>query len=86
MANHQSAKKRALQTVTCTARNKSTLSRMRNLVKKVEEQIKAKDATKATELFNMAQSVVMKTAQKGIIHKNNAGRKLSRLVSRIKKI
>lgn len=86
MANHKSAEKRIRQTLTRTARNRSALSRMRNLIRKVEESIKEKNATKAKEAFQNVQPVVMKTAQKGIIHKNMAARKLSRLVASIKNI
>ncbi len=86
MANHQSAKKRAIQTIARTTRNRSTVNRMRTTLKKVEDCIKGKDVAKAQELVKAAQAEVMKTAQKGIIHKNTAARKISRLVARIRKI
>lgn len=86
MANHLSAKKRATQSKTRYKRNHSLLARMRNVLKKVENLIQAKEASKASDVFKEAQAVVAKTAQKGIIHKNSGARKLSRVSARIKKL
>lgn len=84
MANHKSSEKRARQTVVRRARNKSYLSSVRSAVKKFKtglEELKAGklDQTQIGELMVGAQSALQKAAQKGLIHKNNASRKVSRL-------
>ena len=76
MANHQSAKKRIRQIRRRSQVNRSRLSRMRT--HESGDAAAAKDALKAVE------PQLMRGAQKGIIHKNTASRKLSRLSARIK--
>lgn len=86
MANTRSAKKAARQTLRRTEINKSRRSRVRGSVRKVEEAIAAGDQSAAAEALKAAQPEIMRGAQKGIIHKNAASRKISRLSSRIKAI
>lgn len=78
MANHKSAAKRAKQNEIRRIRNKSTRSAMNTAVKKV---VLAKEsgADNTAELFNAAKSVIAKAAKKGVLHKNTAARKTSRL-------
>jgi len=84
MANTKSATKAARQTVRRTAINKSRTSQVKSYVRKVEEAIASgnKDAAKAA--LAAAQPVLMRSAQKDIIHKNAASRKVSRLTARLK--
>ncbi len=79
MANIKSAKKRILVNKTKAARNKSIKSGVKTAIKKVEAAVAAKDkAAASAELLN-ATAVINKAATKGIYHKNNAARKVSRL-------
>jgi small subunit ribosomal protein S20 len=86
MAHHKSAKKSIRQTIKRTARNKSAISKIRTFVRKFETMIKAKDQPGSTELLNSVQSVVMRGVTKGILKKNTASRKVSRLAAKLKKI
>lgn len=83
MANHQSAKKRIRQIRRRSQVNRSRLSRMRTYVKKVEAAIESGDAAAAKDALKAVEPQLMRSAQKGIIHKNTASRKLSRLSARI---
>lgn len=84
MANTKSAKKAVRVMERRTAINKNRRSRMRGFIRKVEEAIAAGDKTAAETALRAAQPEIMRSAQKGIIHKNNASRRISRLSSRIK--
>jgi len=86
MANTRSAKKAVRQTIRRTAVNKNRRSRVRNFVRKVEEAITAGDQGAAAAALKAAQPEIMRGAQKGVLHKNAASRKISRLSSRIKAI
>jgi small subunit ribosomal protein S20 len=86
MANHPSAKKRIRQTVRRTAVNRSRVSRIRTFLKKVELAIQAGDKEGADEAFRAAQPEVHRGVTKGVLHRNTAARKLSRLSHRIKTI
>ena len=84
MANHQSAKKRIRQIRRRSQVNRSRLSRMRTYVKKVEAAVESGDAAAAEDALKAVEPQLMRSAQKGVIHKNTASRKLSRLSARIK--
>ena len=84
MANHASAKKRIRQTSRCKVINGSRLSRVRTFIKKVEQAIDQGDAKSAREALVDAQPIIMRGAQKGVMHHNTAARKISRLSARIK--
>ncbi|MBX7146290.1 MAG: 30S ribosomal protein S20 [Alphaproteobacteria bacterium] len=86
MANHQSAEKRIRQTAKRTIVNKSRLNRVRSFVKKVEMAIVHKDKKLAEESFLLAQPEIHRGVKAGVLHRNTAGRKLSRLISRIKSL
>ena len=84
MANTKSAKKAARQAERRTLINKARRSRVRTYVRKVEEAIASGDKEAANEALRAAQPEIMRSASKGIIHKNTASRKISRLSARIK--
>ena len=84
MANTASAKKMTRKIVKRTAINRSRRSRMRTFVRKVEEAIASGDQARAVEALRVAQPEIMRAAQHGIVHKNNASRKVSRLAARVK--
>jgi small subunit ribosomal protein S20 len=84
MANTSSAKKAVRKIVRRTAVNKSRRSEMRTYVRKVEEAIASKDPKIAADALREAEPLVARAAQKGILHKNTAARKISRLTKRVK--
>lgn len=79
MANIKSAKKRILVTQTRTARNKSIRSEVKTSIKKVEAAVAANDKAAAEAALKVATSVIESACSKGVYHKNNAARKVSRL-------
>ena len=86
MANTTSAKKAVRKIAARTAVNKNRRSRVRTFVRKVEEAIAAGDKTAAENAFKAAQPELMRAAGKGVIHKNTASRKVSRLANRVKQL
>ena len=86
MANTPSAKKRVRQILRKTEVNKSRRSRIRTFIRNVEEAIESKNVEAAKDSLKLAQPEIMRGVTKGIFHKNNASRKISRLSARIKVI
>mgnify|MGYP001468603564 CR=1 FL=1 len=86
MANTNSAKKRVRQLDRRTEVNKARRSRIKTYVKKVEEAITSGDSLNAKEALKVAQPEIQRGVAKGVLHKNTAGRKISRLSARIKSI
>lgn len=86
MANTSSAKKATRKIARRTDINKSRRSRIRNFVRKVEEAISGGDKAAAATAFAQAQPELMRAASKGVLHKNTAARKISRLAKRVKAI
>lgn len=84
MANIRSAKKRIRQTARRTVVNRDRLSRIRTFVKKVETAIASGDKAAAGAALREAQSEIMRGVSKGVLHRNAAARKVSRLSTRIK--
>ena len=84
MANHASSKKRIRRNVRRTEINRDRRSRIRTFIKKVELALTAGDATQAESAFKMAQPEIQRGVAKGVVHKNAAARKMSRLTARIK--
>jgi small subunit ribosomal protein S20 len=83
MANTKSAKKAARQTIRRTEANKGRRSRMRSYARKVEEAIAAGDKAAAAAALKEAEPVLARTAQKGLVHRKTAARKVSRLAKRV---
>lgn len=79
MANIKSAKKRVLVNQKKADRNKSIKSAVKTSIKKVEAAVVAKDKEEAVAALANAISTIDKAATKGVYHKNNAARKVSRL-------
>ena len=86
MANLSSSKKMVRKIATRTERNKSHVTNMMTYIKKVEEAITAGNADEAKLALREAQPKIMSVAQKGILHKNTASRKISRLAKRVKNL
>ncbi len=83
MANTPQAKKRVRQIERRTARNQARRSRIRTFVRRVEEAISRGDKDAAAEALRAAQPEVMRGATKGVLHRNTASRKISRLSRRV---
>ena len=83
MANIKSAKKRILVTETTDASNKSIRSEVKTAIKKVEAAVAANDKEAAKAALTVAISTIESASSKGVYHKNNAGRKVSRLTKLI---
>ena len=86
MANIKSAKKRILVIRTKTLRNKMIKSSVKTAMKKVTVACEAKDAAAAKAALTPAISAIDKAKSKGVYHKNNAARKVSRLTKMVNKI
>ncbi len=87
MANHKSAIKRIRSTARRRARNRVYLSKTRTEVKKARQAIeKGNDVKAAAEQLRLAVSQLDKAASKGVIHKNAAARRKSRLMQRLNQL
>jgi small subunit ribosomal protein S20 len=86
MANHKSAEKRNRRAKRRTVINGARVSRIRTAVKKVESAIATGDKSAASAAFKDAQPELQRGVTKGVVHKNTASRKLSRLSQRIKSL
>jgi len=83
MATHASAEKRNRQNKRINARNRKTRATMRSAIKEVVASVAAKDAPKAKENLKKTTSLIAKAGNKGLLHKKNVARKVSRLARRV---
>ncbi len=86
MANTPSAKKAVRKIAARTAVNKSRRSRVRSFIRKVEDALLAGDKVAAQAAFVAAEPELMRAVTKGVIHKNTASRKVSRLSKRVQSL
>ena len=86
MANTPQSKKRARQNVARFSVNKQRRSRIRTFLRKVEEAIASGDRNQAATALREAQPELMRGVTKGVLHKNTASRKMSRLAARVKSL
>lgn len=86
MANTKSAKKMVRKIAKRTDVNKARRSRFRTFVRRVEEAIAGGDKSAAQAALQAAEPEIMRSVARGVIHKNTGARKVSRLVSRVKKM
>lgn len=84
MANTVSAKKMTRKIAKRTAINRTRRSRMRTFIRNVEEAIASGNKDAAATALRAAEPEIMRAAQKGIIPKNTASRKVSRLSHRVR--
>jgi len=84
MAQHKSAKERIRQSKRRNEINNARTSRVRSFIKKVETAIASGDKTAAQTAFKDAQPEIHRGVRMGVLHRNAAARKLSRLSARIK--
>jgi small subunit ribosomal protein S20 len=86
MANTSSAKKATRKIARRTEVNKARRSRMRTFVRRVEDALASGDKAAATEALKAAEPVLMRSAQKGVVHKSSASRKVARLTRAVGKL
>jgi small subunit ribosomal protein S20 len=86
MANTKSARKATRVIARRTEVNKARRSLLRGSIRKVEEAIAGGDKGVASAALKAAEPVLMRAAQHGVVHKNNASRKISRLARRVAKL
>ena len=86
MANHKSSEKRIRQTKKRTERNRFYKTRLKNITKAVLSAIELKDGAKAQEALKVANQNIHSFVSKGILEKNTAARKVSRLHLAVKKL
>lgn len=83
MANTPQARKRIRRNNRRAEINGARMSRIRNFVKKVETAIAGGDKTAASEALKAAQPEIARGVARGVLHKNTASRKMSRLSKRV---
>ena len=83
MANTPQAKKRIRRNANRAVINGARVSRIRTFIKAVEAALEAGDKTVARDALNKAQPELMRGVSRGVIHKNTASRKFSRLTKRV---
>jgi small subunit ribosomal protein S20 len=86
MANHVSSLKRARQTIVKTTVNRANKSKLRGTLRLMREAIAAGDKTSITAVYRSTVSVLDKSVQKGVLHKNTASRYKARLNARVKAV
>lgn len=86
MANHKSAEKRNRQAQDKRMRNRANRSKMKTVIKSLNEAIEAGNGEEAKTALASAVPVIAKTASKGTIHKKNASRKISRLTKKVNQL
>jgi small subunit ribosomal protein S20 len=86
MANTSSARKATRVIARRTEVNKARRSVLRNSMRKVEEAIASGDRNAAVAALKEAEPVIIRSAQKGVVHRNAANRKVSRLTQRVAKL
>ncbi|KXF79029.1 30S ribosomal protein S20 [Paramesorhizobium deserti] len=84
MANTPSAKKAVRKIDARTQVNKARRSRVRTFLRKFEDAVASGDKAAAQAAFKVAEPEMMRAASKGVVHKNTASRKISRLAKRLK--
>ncbi len=86
MANIKSAKKRILTSNKKAEANKAVKTGVKTAVKKVNVAVESGDKAAAQEALKAASSTINRAASKGVLHKNNAARKVSRLSEKVSKL
>lgn len=84
MANHVSSLKRARQTIVKTAQNRSNRSKLRGTLRTLREAIAGGTTENLMQVYSATASLLDKSVQKGVLHKNTASRYKSRLNARVK--
>ena len=83
MAHHKSAKKRIRQDEKKRMRNRHIRSTLRSSIKSINQKLEEKDAEGSKNLLIKTTSIIDKAVTKGVLHKNNAARRISRLTRKV---
>ena len=83
MPNTKSAIRRVRRVKKQTQINRIRKSKYKNAIKQMEQLLKSKEKDKAKKYFSKFQSILMQVAKSGVINKNTASRKISRISKRI---
>ena len=86
MANHPSALKRHRQSEKRRLRNRTLRTRLRHLVREVRTALSARDADAAAKTLAQAAQALDKAVSKGVLHRNNASRKIGRLAHAVSQL
>jgi len=86
LANHKSAIKRARQNEGRRLRNRSVKTRVKGIVKRINLAVNENAGDSAAALIDTAKSEIDRAAKKGVLHKNTAARKISRLSKKVNNI
>ncbi|MDB2668266.1 30S ribosomal protein S20 [Alphaproteobacteria bacterium] len=86
MANTSSARKMVRKIARRTVINRDQRSRMRSSIRTVEEAIASGNKEAAVEALRLAQPLIAKAGQKGLVHRRAASRKVSRLSKRVSSV
>lgn len=86
MANTPQARKRIRQAARRTEQNRARVSRIRTFIRKVEHAVAAGDGAAASAALKEATPEIMRGVTKGVLHKNTASRKVSRLAKSVKAV
>ena len=86
MANHPSALKRHRQALKRTERNKALRTRVRHIVRTLRRAVEQQDTSTATETLGHARRELDMAVTKGLLHRNNAAPKISRLTRAVHKL
>lgn len=86
MANHKSAEKAHRQSLKRAARNRNVKSRVKTFITHFKSALKTANFENAISAFRKAESELMRSVSKGVMHLNTAARKVSRLCNMLKKI
>lgn len=84
MAHSRTARKRIRQNLAARARNRWRLTTMREAIKEFNEALIHGTSDAATDIFRKCVKIIDRTAQKGVIHKNQAARRKSRMNAKLK--
>lgn len=84
MANTKSAARAARVAKRRNVVNKSRLTRLKTSVRSVEEALKSGNKAAAEAALKQAEPMLMRSSQKGVVHKRTASRKVSRLAARVR--
>ena len=83
MAHHRSAQKRIRQTIKRTVVNRNRIGRIRTFIKQVELAVAEGDSARASEAFRLAEPEIRRGVSNGVLHRNTASRKISRMAKRV---
>jgi len=86
MNKHPSAQKRHRQSIKRQTRNQAIRSRVRTFVKRVRESVDARNSAEANERLKSATRAIDKAVTKGVLHRNTASRKISRLTHAVRSL